>query len=1294
VKVIGTGEAIQAMKRVLSVTICLLVVTTSVSMPFSYGSQDVDSSERGIGYLPHEISSDIDIISKSTRTNSYGHGEVDISSRSTEGPQPLGTGTSYIFYDDFETGTDGWTIADADANNGADYWAATTDRPCYDSNSLYCAGVGGTTGSHTVYYDTAEYAEQRDGWTTGDYNVADGEDYWSGSTDRSSPASPTNSYYCSAVGSVLSLADMESGQNTTDAAIPDNGAGWGYSIINITGAPTGSIVTSVDVHFLLPHTYVSDIYIDISNSDASISHVLWDQNGVVTDNGDDDDPEDDADIDITRTGIADFNDEPVNQEWGFWAWDYFAGDTGYIDECWIKIYYTNPDQHYDDSMDAYMKKEVDLTGQTGCALEYHYWLDIEDGYDYAYVKMATTDYADPNNAGWTTIDSMSDNYDSSDYDDAWHSVWWTSGALDISAFDGQVVYLLFHFHSDGLTLREGWYIDNIEITGTSNMYDDYMDSYADVTVDLTGYSNAYVACVFWMDAEDFYDVFSISVNRGAGWRTLMLLNDGADEYQYDSYDPDLYARIWWDTGHLDLTPECGFSNVQIRLWFSSDSSTTREGVYVDEFQVASVFFFDDMESGTNGWTSTHAVEPNWHLVTTDYYSFDHSWWCGLDGTGEYDNGMDEYLTHDFDLTYADEAALQFSFTGFAEQDYDFLFIGISVDNGTNWDYYGGFTGDYSDGWYMAEIDLSGYTRHQALVTFDFYSDKVTTEAGYWIDDVNIFGTIDKTPPAQVTGLTVSTPPEGNTLNIQWTANTEFDISGYYVYRSLVSGSSYVLVATTQINSFVDTGLTDGVTYYYVVSAFDVAGNEGLQSSEASGIPADATPPPAIPAVYAEDLGIGGLVNVSWEPCLEPDVSGYKVYFDTLNFDDITLATYHLGSPIDDPSATWCHVAGLTNDIQYYFGVTAIDKSSNENTSIVKTAIATPTDITPPEVIIDAPLEGSDVSGDTSIIVYSADDCGILAVFVSIDKGPPQQCTQTVFGWEYLWDTTLETDGPHMIDANATDNNGNIGYSSTVNVNVDNSPPEPPSNLQISLSGNDIVLSWDASPSPDISHYAVYRSLTPTMNYATPEDTTALLTWTDFGAGDNDWQNYFYVARAVNLFGTEETNEVKVAKVVRQVQDGWNLISIPVDMADESIDTVLQTITWERARYYDATDPADPWKGNIAGRPASYNDLLTTDHMHALWVFVNAPGGDYLISVGDVPSSTVINLYTGWNFVGYPGFTEQTVATALSGIPYDRVEAYDGGAAYYISEMGGSDTMSYGNGYWIKVTSDCIWTITN
>ena len=45
----------------------------------------------------------------------------------------------------------------------------------------------------------------------------------------------------------------------------------------------------------------------------------------------------------------------------------------------------------------------------------------------------------------------------------------------------------------------------------------------------------------------------------------------------------------------------------------------------------------------------------------------------------------------------------------------------------------------------------------------------------------------------------------------------------------------------------DTGLTNGVTYYYVVTAENTAGQESGNSSEASATPADV--PPAAPLVW-------------------------------------------------------------------------------------------------------------------------------------------------------------------------------------------------------------------------------------------------------------------------------------------------------------------------------------------------------------------------------------------------------------------------------------------------------------
>ena len=97
-----------------------------------------------------------------------------------------------------------------------------------------------------------------------------------------------------------------------------------------------------------------------------------------------------------------------------------------------------------------------------------------------------------------------------------------------------------------------------------------------------------------------------------------------------------------------------------------------------------------------------------------------------------------------------------------------------------------------------------------------------------------------TPPATPTGLTVSDPGSGGTLGLSWSANLDEDLAGYHLYRSIdpfaplpwprVTGAS---VATT---TYTDTGLTNGATYWYRVSAVDEAGLESAPSEPAAGTP--------------------------------------------------------------------------------------------------------------------------------------------------------------------------------------------------------------------------------------------------------------------------------------------------------------------------------------------------------------------------------------------------------------------------------------------------------------------------
>ncbi|RPH71651.1 MAG: DUF1929 domain-containing protein, partial [Myxococcaceae bacterium] len=92
---------------------------------------------------------------------------------------------------------------------------------------------------------------------------------------------------------------------------------------------------------------------------------------------------------------------------------------------------------------------------------------------------------------------------------------------------------------------------------------------------------------------------------------------------------------------------------------------------------------------------------------------------------------------------------------------------------------------------------------------------------------------------------LSAAPGSGQVSLSWVASV--GASGYQVKRSTVSGGPYATVGCSAGTSFVDTGLTNGTTYHYVVSATytggPVAGGASANSSQASATPQAATPQP-------------------------------------------------------------------------------------------------------------------------------------------------------------------------------------------------------------------------------------------------------------------------------------------------------------------------------------------------------------------------------------------------------------------------------------------------------------------
>src|SRR2546428_9008515 len=84
---------------------------------------------------------------------------------------------------------------------------------------------------------------------------------------------------------------------------------------------------------------------------------------------------------------------------------------------------------------------------------------------------------------------------------------------------------------------------------------------------------------------------------------------------------------------------------------------------------------------------------------------------------------------------------------------------------------------------------------------------------------------------------------GKNITISWQAPTSDGgsaITGYKVYRSTSSGTETGYVNLGNVNSYTNTGLTPGVTYFYKVRAVNSAGLSPL-SNEASATP------PALPS---------------------------------------------------------------------------------------------------------------------------------------------------------------------------------------------------------------------------------------------------------------------------------------------------------------------------------------------------------------------------------------------------------------------------------------------------------------
>jgi hypothetical protein len=171
------------------------------------------------------------------------------------------------------------------------------------------------------------------------------------------------------------------------------------------------------------------------------------------------------------------------------------------------------------------------------------------------------------------------------------------------------------------------------------------------------------------------------------------------------------------------------------------------------------------------------------------------------------------------------------------------------------------------------------------------------------------------PPATPTGLAATAGSAQ--VSLTWSATT--GATNYNVKRATTSGGPYTTVATVTTAGYTNTGLTNGTTYYYVVSAIN-AGGESSNSSQVSGTP---NGPPAAPTNLTAQFGNAQAV-LSWTA--GAGATSYNVKRSTTNGGPhTTIAT--------NVTTTTYTNTGLTNGTTYYYvvsSVNAVGESANSN----------------------------------------------------------------------------------------------------------------------------------------------------------------------------------------------------------------------------------------------------------------------------------------------------------------------------------------------------------------------------
>ena len=343
--------------------------------------------------------------------------------------------------------------------------------------------------------------------------------------------------------------------------------------------------------------------------------------------------------------------------------------------------------------------------------------------------------------------------------------------------------------------------------------------------------------------------------------------------------------------------------------------------------------------------------------------------------------------------------------------------------------------------------------------------------------------------------------------LTWTASA--GATSYNLYWSTSSGvtpANGTKISNISSASYTQTGLTNGTTYYYVVTAVDSAGESGA-SSQASATPVAPILAPSAPTSLAATAG-NAQVSLTWTA--STGATSYNLYWSTTT--GVTPANGTKIGGITNPNYVQM---GLTNGTTYYYVVTAVDSGGESPAS--NQASATPV---APVVAPSAPTSLAATAGNAQVSLTWAASAGATSynLYWSTTTGvTPANGTKIagITNPAYV-QTGLANGTTYFYVVTAVDSAGESGPSNQASATPAAPIASAPTNLTATAGNTQVSLTWTASAGA--TTYNLYWSTTTGVTPANGTKISGITNPAYVQTGLTNGTTYYYVVTAVNSAG--------------------------------------------------------------------------------------------------------------------------------------------------------------------------------